>query len=216
MRSISWMSEVRSLTIRISPERPICQLRSIPMLIMLSRRSWSALLLLSLLMLLLAGCGVSSPATAGAGPIATSLPATASAPTSTTSPATSAPTALPDVTCPPEFQSAFTVSITVPGASAPLPLPPSTREGPKVSSAVGDIIQLCSAGTRASIETFLTTRTAQAGWVACAHGPTLGQDQGCLQNGAKLVIYDVTGRDSSQQEEWTTQYPGPVYWEVSD
>lgn len=196
-------------------KRPVHRIRSIPMLAMRSRRSWSGLLILPLFMLLLAdlaGCGASSPATAGAGPTVTPLPTT----TSTTDPAMSSPTALPGgVTCPPEFQSAFTPSITVPDALAPLPLPPSTREGPKVSSAVGDIVQLCSAGTHASIEAFLTTQTELAGWVTCTHGPTLGQDQGCLQNGTKLVMYDVTSRDSRQQEEWATQYPGPVYWEVS-
>jgi hypothetical protein len=146
----------------------------------------------------------------------TPLPTATSAPTSTTALATASPTTLPGgVTCPPEFQSAFTPSLKLPGAPAPLPLPPATREGPKISSAVGDIVQLCSAGTRASIEAFLTTQTAQAGWVICAHGPTLAQDQGCLQNGTKLVIYDVTGRDSSQQEEWAAHYPGAVYWQVS-
>lgn len=172
-----------------------------------SRFSLAALALLIVLALGLVGCGVTTTVVQEGG--LTSTPtATAAAPTAT----------LAAVTCGAQYGSAY--QATLPDATysqtsdfSALQLPPQTRSYD--NDAAGGLRGrfFCSAGTSASVRSFMTQQLSQLGWQPVATAadcgqadiPTYGSPQ-CWQNGKYHLFLGI-----NTNTDWVVAFIDPAF-----
>src|SRR5262249_18835259 len=157
------------------------------------RCSLAAIALLTVLALGLNGCGVTTAVVQQGGSISTPTATTAAAPTAT----------LAAVTCGPQYGSAY--QATLPGATfaqttafSAIRLPPQTRS--YANHAAGGLRGrlFCSAGTSASVLSFMTQQLGQQGWQPVAAAADCGQadipnygSPQCWQNGKYHLFLGV-------------------------
>lgn len=180
-----------------------------------SRLSLATSALLTVLALGLIGCGATATGIQEGASTSTST-ATTAAPTAATAPA---PTAtLAAVTCGPQYGSAY--QATLPDATysqtavfSAIQLPPQTRSYD--NDAAGGLRGrfFCSAGTSASVRSFMTQQLAQLGWQPVATAsecgqadiPTYGSPQ-CWQNGKYHLFLGV-----NTNTDWVVAFIDPAF-----
>jgi hypothetical protein len=163
----------------------------------------------------LTGCGATVTGVQEGGSTSTST-ATTAAPTATTAPA---PTAtLPAVTCGSQYGSAY--QATLPDATysqttvfSAIQLPPQTRSYD--NDAAGGLRGrfFCSAGTSASVLSFMTQQLAQQGWQPvtpaseCGQAdiPSYGSPQ-CWQNGKYHLFLGI-----NTNTDWVVVFIDPAF-----
>jgi hypothetical protein len=173
-----------------------------------SRFSLAAIVLLTVLALELTGCGVTTSVVQEGG--------STSAPTATTAPA---PTAtLVAVSCGSQYGSAY--QATLPDATysettvfSAIQLPPQTRSYD--NDAAGGLRGrfFCSAGTPASVLSFMTQQLGQQGWQPAANASDCGQadipnygSSQCWQNGKYHLFLGV-----KTNTDWVVAFIDPAF-----
>ena len=132
--------------------------------------------------------------------------------------ATSAPTAtLTPPSCGSQFGTAF--QATIPDATysqttvyAEVPLPPETRSFDDDATGLR-VRNMCSAGTTATVESFMTTHLTQLGWTTVTPLTTCGRadisqygDPQCWKSGKYLLFVGV-----NSNTDWLVAYIDPGF-----
>ncbi len=138
----------------------------------------------ALCVLTFAGCGSSSIAVA----TATSIP-----PTATPVPPTATPTTPPAPNCSSEFDSSPTPGIiaSLTNFTPPVLLPPVSRVSPDDAAGLHGF-DICSAGTAASVTTFMTTNLATSGYAQVASDPRCFYQTECWTSSTSALSWQVT------------------------
>ncbi len=174
----------------------------------ISRFSPAAIALLIVLGLGLAGCGVTTTVVQEGGSTSTSTATTAPVPTAT----------LAAVTCGSQYGSAY--QATLPDATysettvfSALQLPPQTRSYD--NDAAGGLRGrfFCSAGTSASVRSFMTQQLSQQGWQPVATATDCGQadistygSPQCWQSGKYHLFLGV-----NTNTDWVVAFIDPAF-----